>query len=138
MDDLCVPLCPLQHGAQRSERGNCVHPRRADSADPKFLQPLHPVRSQSGIHGACPNYRGSTGYGKEFQQANLFDMGGGDLQDILAGVDWIKQTGHLDPKKIAVMGASYGGYLSMMAVTKAPEVWAAGIPIVPFVNWLTE
>jgi dipeptidyl aminopeptidase/acylaminoacyl peptidase len=86
----------------------------------------------------APNYRGSTGYGKEFQQANLFDMGGGDLQDVLAGVDWIKQTGHLDPKKIAVMGGSYGGYLSMMALTKAPEVWAAGVPIVPFVNWFTE
>jgi dipeptidyl aminopeptidase/acylaminoacyl peptidase len=86
----------------------------------------------------APNYRGSTGYGREFQQANLFDMGGGDLQDVLAGVDWIKQTGHLDPKKIAVMGGSYGGYLSMMAVTKAPEVWAAGVPIVPFVNWFTE
>ncbi|HLV86586.1 MAG TPA: S9 family peptidase [Candidatus Sulfotelmatobacter sp.] len=85
-----------------------------------------------------PNYRGSTGYGKDFQQANLFDMGGGDLQDVLAGVDWIKQTGHLDPKKIAVMGGSYGGYLTMMAVTKAPELWAAGIPIVPFVNWFTE
>ncbi len=86
----------------------------------------------------APNYRGSTGYGKEFQHANLFDMGGGDLQDILAGVDWIKQTGHLDPKKIAVMGASYGGYLSMMAVTKAPDIWAAGVPIVPFVDWFTE
>ncbi len=86
----------------------------------------------------APNYRGSTGYGKEFLKANLFDMGGGDLQDVLAGVDWIKQTGHLDPKKIAVMGGSYGGYLSMMAVTKAPELWAAGVPIVPFVNWFTE
>jgi len=86
----------------------------------------------------APNYRGSTGYGKEFQQANLFDMGGGDLQDVLAGVDWIKQTGHLDSKKIAVMGGSYGGYLSMMAVTTAPDVWAAGVPIVPFVNWFTE
>jgi len=86
----------------------------------------------------APNYRGSTGYGREFQQANLFDMGGGDLDDVLAGVDWIKQTGHLDPKKIAVMGGSYGGYLSMMAVTKAPNLWAAGVPIVPFVNWFTE
>ncbi len=86
----------------------------------------------------APNYRGSTGYGKEFQEANLFDMGGGDLQDVLAGVDFIKQTGHLDPKKIAVVGGSYGGYLSMMAVTKAPDLWAAGVPIVPFVNWFTE
>lgn len=86
----------------------------------------------------APNYRGSTGYGKEFQQASLFDMGGGDLQDVLAGVDFIKQTGHLDPKKIAVVGGSYGGYLTMMAVTKAPDIWAAGVPIVPFVNWFTE
>jgi len=94
--------------------------------------------ANQGYMVLAPNYRGSTGYGKEFQQANLFDMGGGDLQDVLAGVDWIKQTGYLDPKKIAVMGGSYGGYLSMMAVTKAPEVWAAGVPIVPFVNWFTE
>ncbi len=94
--------------------------------------------ANQGYMVLAPNYRGSTGYGMKFQQTNLFDMGGGDLQDVLAGVDWIKQTGHLDPKKIAVMGGSYGGYLSMMSVTKAPEVWAAGVPIVPFVNWFTE
>ncbi|HTZ97225.1 MAG TPA: S9 family peptidase [Terriglobales bacterium] len=86
----------------------------------------------------APNYRGSTGYGKEFQQANLFDMGGGDLQDVLAAADFIKQTGYLDPKKIALVGGSYGGYMTMMGVTKAPDVWAAGVPIVPFVNWFTE
>jgi dipeptidyl aminopeptidase/acylaminoacyl peptidase len=86
----------------------------------------------------APNYRGSTGYGKEFQQANLFDMGGGDLQDVLAAADWIQQTGYVDPKKLILMGGSYGGYLTMMGVTKAPEIWAAGVPIVPFVNWFTE
>jgi dipeptidyl aminopeptidase/acylaminoacyl peptidase len=86
----------------------------------------------------APNYRGSTGYGKEFQQANLFDMGGGDLQDVLAAADWIKQTDYVDPKKLILMGGSYGGYLTMMGVTKAPDVWAAGVPIVPFVNWFTE
>ena len=86
----------------------------------------------------APNYRGSTGYGKEFQQANLFDMGGGDLQDVLAATDFLMATGYPDKKKLVVMGGSYGGYLSMMAVTKAPELWAAGVPIVPFVNWFTE
>jgi dipeptidyl aminopeptidase/acylaminoacyl peptidase len=100
----------------------------------RFIQ----YAANQGYMVLAPNYRGSTGYGKEFQQANLFDMGGGDLQDVLAGADFIKQTGYLDAKKIAVMGGSYGGYLSMMAVTKAPEVWAAGVPIVPFVNWFTE
>ncbi len=86
----------------------------------------------------APNYRGSTGYGKDFQQANLFDMGGGDLQDVLAAADFLKQTGYPDPKKLIAMGGSYGGYMTMMAVTKAPDVWAAGVPIVPFVNWFTE
>jgi dipeptidyl aminopeptidase/acylaminoacyl peptidase len=94
--------------------------------------------ANQGYFVIAPNYRGSTGYGKEFQQANLFDMGGGDLQDVLAAADWIKQTGYVDPKKLILMGGSYGGYMTMMGVTKAPEVWAAGVPIVPFVNWFTE
>jgi dipeptidyl aminopeptidase/acylaminoacyl peptidase len=113
------------HGGPKSQTVNSFN---------RFIQ----YAANQGYMVLAPNYRGGTGYGKEFEEANLFDMGGGDLQDVLAGVDWIKQTGHLDPKKIAVMGGSYGGYLSMMAVTKAPDVWAAGVPIVPFVNWFTE
>jgi dipeptidyl aminopeptidase/acylaminoacyl peptidase len=91
-----------------------------------------------GYFVLAPNYRGSSGYSKEFQQANLFDMGGGDLQDVVAAGEWLKQTGYVDPKKVILMGGSYGGYLTMMGVTKAPEMWAAGVPIVPFVNWFTE
>jgi dipeptidyl aminopeptidase/acylaminoacyl peptidase len=100
----------------------------------RFVQ--HTVNQ--GYMVIAPNYRGSTGYGKEFQDANLFDMGGGDLQDVLAAADFVLKTGYLDPKKLVVMGGSYGGYMTMMAVTKAPDVWAAGVPIVPFVNWFTE
>ncbi|GAC1430782.1 MAG: S9 family peptidase [Terriglobales bacterium] len=100
----------------------------------RFIQYM----ANQGYIVVAPNYRGSTGYGKEFQQANLFNMGGGDLQDVLSAAEWIKQTGFVDPKKLVLMGSSYGGYLTMMGVTKAPEVWAAGVPIVPFVNWFTE
>ena len=100
----------------------------------RFIQYM----ANQGYIVIAPNYRGSTGYGKEFQQANLFDMGGGDLQDVLAAADWIKQTDYVDPKKLILMGGSYGGYLTMMGVTKAREVWAAAVPIVPFVNWFTE
>ncbi|MFB3917378.1 MAG: alpha/beta fold hydrolase [Terriglobales bacterium] len=91
-----------------------------------------------GYFVIAPNYRGSTGYGKQFQDANRFDMGGGDLQDVLAAADWIKRSSYIDPKKLVVMGGSYGGYMTMMGLTKAPEMWAAGIAIVPFVNWFTE
>lgn len=94
--------------------------------------------ANQGFFVIAPNYRGSSGYGKEFRDANRFDMGGGDLEDVVAAADWLARTGYVDAKKIAVMGGSYGGYLSMMAVTKAPEHWAAGVPIVPFVNWFTE
>jgi dipeptidyl aminopeptidase/acylaminoacyl peptidase len=113
------------HGGPTSQTKNSFN---------RFIQ--HMVNQ--GYMVLAPNYRGSRGYGKEFQQANLFDMGGGDLQDVLSGAEWIKQTGFLDPNKIVLMGGSYGGYMTMMAVIKAPDIWAAGVPIVPFVNWFTE
>ena len=119
------PAIVYVHGGPTSQTMNTFN---------RFVQYM----ANQGYIVIAPNYRGSTGYGKEFQQANLFDMGGGDLQDVLAAADWIKQTGYVDPKKLILMGASYGGYMTMMGVTKAPELWAAGVPIVPFVNWFTE
>jgi len=119
------PAIVYVHGGPTSQTMNTFN---------RFVQYM----ANQGYVVIAPNYRGSTGYGKEFQQANLFDMGGCDLQDVLAAADWIKQTGYVDPKKLILMGGSYGGYLTMMGVTKAPEVWAAGVPIVPFVNWFTE
>jgi len=86
----------------------------------------------------APNYRGSTGYGKQFTDANMGDAGGQELNDVLDAAEWIRKSAFVDPKKLIVMGGSYGGYLSMMAVTKAPDMWAAAVPIVPFVNWFTE
>jgi dipeptidyl aminopeptidase/acylaminoacyl peptidase len=94
--------------------------------------------ANAGYLVIAPNYRGSTGYGKEFMDANRFDMGGGDLADVLAAAEWIKKSGYPDPKKIVLLGGSYGGYLTMMGVTKQPDEWAAGVPLVPFVNWFTE
>ena len=91
-----------------------------------------------GFFVIVPNYRGSSGYGKEFEDANRFDMGGGDLDDIVSAADWIIKTGYVDAKKIALYGGSYGGYLTMMAITKFPERWAAAAPWIPFVNWFTE
>ena len=90
-----------------------------------------------GFFVILPNFRGSTGYGKEFEDANRFDMGGGDLEDVVAAADWITKTGYVDRKKIAIMGGSYGGYLTLMAATKAPDQWAAAVPFIPFVNWFT-
>ncbi|HWR14557.1 MAG TPA: S9 family peptidase [Terriglobales bacterium] len=113
------------HGGPNSQTLNGFNP---------FMQYI----LNQGYIVVAPNYRGSTGYGKQFERANILDMGGGDLQDNLAAMDFIQKTGYADPKKMIVMGRSFGGYLTMMAVTKAPEMWAAGVAIVPFVNWFTE
>ena len=113
-----------------------VHGGPADQYQNFFVRIVQYLVNQ-GFFVIAPNYRGSTGYGKEFEDANRFDMGGGDLEDVISAAEWIKKTGFIDPKKVAVMGGSYGGYLTMMAVTKAPELWAAAVPFFPFVNWFT-
>ncbi|PSN94330.1 hypothetical protein B9Q09_04305 [Candidatus Marsarchaeota G2 archaeon ECH_B_SAG-C16] len=87
---------------------------------------------QRGFSVIAPNYRGSTGYGRVFNHLNDGDLGGGDLQDV------IQAKRVLGSKRVAVLGASYGGYLTMMCVTKFPDEWCSAVAIVPFVNWFTE
>jgi dipeptidyl aminopeptidase/acylaminoacyl peptidase len=85
----------------------------------------------------APNFRGSTGFGREFMESLRKDAGGGDLKDLVAAVDYLKSTGYVDPSRIAITGGSWGGYLTLMALTKYPEIWAAGVSIVPLANWFT-
>ena len=85
----------------------------------------------------APNYRGSTGYGRDFQKANHMDAGGAELQDVVDAAEFIKKSPYVDPKNIVLMGRSYGGYLTLMGVTKFPDEWSAAVPIVPFANWFT-
>ena len=66
----------------------------------------------------CPNVRGSTGYGWDFLAANKNDWGGGDFKDVMAGVDFLLARGGLDKNRIGIAGWSYGGYMSMWAVTQ--------------------
>ena len=114
-----------------------IHGGPASQAVDGF-DPLVQYLVNQGYLVIAPNYRGSSGYGKEFMYANGRDLGGSDLNDVLDAAECIKKSPFVDPKKLVVMGASYGGYLTMMALTKAPDLWAAGVAIVPFVNWTTE
>lgn len=86
----------------------------------------------------CPNYRGSTGYGKTWQEANRYNLGIGDLQDVMGAADYLVSQNLADKDKLSVTGGSYGGYMTMMAITKYPDEWAASVSIVPFLNWFTE
>jgi dienelactone hydrolase len=69
----------------------------------------------------APNYRGSTGYGKEYEEKNRFDMGGGDLRDVVSAARYLSSTGLADPRRIGIMGGSYGGYMTMLALGKSPD-----------------
>jgi dipeptidyl aminopeptidase/acylaminoacyl peptidase len=84
----------------------------------------------------APNYRGSTGYGKKWQNASRYDMGGVDTDDCAAGVNYLLENNLADKDKIAVTGRSHGGYLTMTSLTMYPELWAAGSAVVPFLNWI--
>ncbi len=101
----------------------------------------YPLMSHLASRGwvvLAPNYRGSTGYGREWQLANRYDLGHGDTMDVAAGVDYLVREGLADPKKIAVTGRSHGGYLTMSCLTEYPERWACGSAVVPFLNWFTS
>jgi len=85
----------------------------------------------------APNVRGSTGYGREFQHANYQDLGGGDLQDEVFAAKFLGATGYVNPRKIGITGGSYGGFMTLMAIGRTPEVWAAGVELYGIINWMT-
>jgi dipeptidyl aminopeptidase/acylaminoacyl peptidase len=85
----------------------------------------------------APNVRGSTGYGIEFQKANYQDLGGGDLQDEVYAARFLQATGYVDPRKIGITGGSYGGFMTLMAIGKTPDVWAAAVEAFGIINWMT-
>ena len=84
-----------------------------------------------------PNVRGSTGYGQPFQNANYQDLGGGDLKDVIAGKQFLVDTGYVDPAKVGITGGSYGGYMTLIALAKTPEEFAAGAQLFGIINWFS-
>jgi dipeptidyl aminopeptidase/acylaminoacyl peptidase len=85
----------------------------------------------------APNVRGSTGYGMEFQKANFQDLGGGDLQDEVYATKFLLDTGYVHGKKIGITGGSYGGFMTLMAIGKTPDVWAAAVELFGIIDWYT-
>jgi dipeptidyl aminopeptidase/acylaminoacyl peptidase len=74
----------------------------------------------------------------EFQKANYKDLGGGDLQDEVHAAKFLVATGFVNPRKIGITGGSYGGYMAMIAIGRAPDVWAAAVELFGITDWLTE
>lgn len=78
----------------------------------------------------CPNIRGSTGYGVAWRDANLRDWGGGDLEDVAAGAEYLRGLPCVDGSRLGVFGTSFGGFMSYLIAVKKPELFKVSVPIV--------
>lgn len=76
------------------------------------------------------NYRGSTTFGREFKEKIWGDMGHWEVEDMVAARNWLIEQNIAQPDAILVTGASYGGYLTLMALGKQPGLWAGGMAVV--------
>jgi len=83
----------------------------------------------------APNVRGSTGYGRAFMESNTYDLGGRDLEDEAWAAKFVAESGYGDLKRVGITGGSYGGYMSLIAVGRMPDFWAASVELYGIVNW---
>jgi dipeptidyl aminopeptidase/acylaminoacyl peptidase len=82
------------------------------------------------------NNRGSSGYGKSFYKMDDLNHGDKDLKDCIWGKKWLQSQGYIDTAKIGIIGGSYGGYMTMAAMTFTPDEFKVGVNIFGVTNWL--
>jgi dipeptidyl aminopeptidase/acylaminoacyl peptidase len=124
--DGTAPAILFPHGGPSNQALDYWNPNRTPLA-----------LASRGFVVIAPNVRGSTGYGRTFEQANHMDLGGGDLKDEIAARQFLIDTGYVDPKRIGMTGGSYGGFMTLMALAKTPDLWAAGVDEYGIIDWST-
>lgn len=110
-----LPLVLYVHGGPWVRGANW-----AWRAEPAYLASL-------GYAVFEPAFRGSTGWGGRLHRAGWKQWGRGMQDDLNDGVDWLAKQGTIDPARVCIMGASYGGYAVMMGLARDPERWRCGI-----------
>jgi dipeptidyl aminopeptidase/acylaminoacyl peptidase len=96
-----------------------VHGGPSSATTPTFIwEGYHADLAEAGYYQFFPNPRGSYGQGEAFTRANIRDFGGGDLRDILAGIDAVEKVAPIDDKRLGLTGGSYGGFMAMWANTQ--------------------
>jgi dipeptidyl aminopeptidase/acylaminoacyl peptidase len=90
--------------------------------------------AQNGYIVLTPNYRGSVGYGEKFRNLNVEDSGGGEVNDVASGVEYLVSQGLADPARIGIGGGSHGGTMVAYEVTKRPDLFHAAIELYGVVN----
>jgi dipeptidyl aminopeptidase/acylaminoacyl peptidase len=84
-----------------------------------------------------PNIRGSTGFGRAYEMADDREKRGDALKDLEAVNKWVKAQAWCDANRVVVFGGSYGGYMTLMALTRQPDLWRAGVDLVGIANLRT-
>ncbi len=115
-----------------------VHGGPSSAVRPSFFSPdsYEAAESQAGYFVFLPNPRGSYGQGEAFTRANVKDFGHGDLKDIMAGVDTVLHRYPVDGNRLGIRGWSYGGFMTMWAVTQTNRFKAA-VSGAGLSNWLS-
>ena len=114
-----------------------VHGGPAAASTPSFAGVgLTQVLLDHGYAVLRPNPRGSFGQGEAFTLGNVRDLGHGDLRDILAGVDAAERTAPIDERRLGITGGSYGGFMTMWAVTQTRR-FKAGVAAAGISDWLS-
>ncbi len=108
------PLVVQVHGGPKGRSSNTLRSYH-----------MHAVWAARGYMVFRPNFRGSEGYGNAFATSNFRDLGGGDYRDIMAGIDHLIDQGYIDPTQLAIMGGSYGGYMTNWAISQTDRFKAA-------------
>lgn len=90
-----------------------------------------------GMALVVPNIHGSTGYGRAWQTAIHRDWGGIDLRDLRAVSEWMTEQPDFDRQRLAVYGGSYGGFATLLCVTRIPELWRCAVDVFGVANLIT-
>ncbi len=139
-DGLEIPaFLYLPPGAARDDRlpvvvevhGGPEAQRRAE------FNPLYQYFVSRGYAVFAPNVRGSTGYGLTYTHLDDVERRMDSVADLAHGARWLAESGIADPRRIAVMGGSYGGFMVLAALTAYPDLWAAGVDIVGIANFVS-
>jgi dipeptidyl aminopeptidase/acylaminoacyl peptidase len=98
-------------------------------------QMFHNLLVQKGYVVLDMDYRASEGYGRDWRDAIYRQMGHPELEDLLDGKAWLVKHHHVDPKRVGIYGGSYGGFMTEMALLRAPGEFAAGAALRPVSDW---
>ncbi len=125
------PLVIFVHGAGYLQQVK----RSMTSYEPNYL--FHQRLARKGYVVLDPDYRHSQGYGRKFRTDIYGFMGGKDLDDVVAGIDFLAEKGIVDKERVGVYGGSYGGFMTLMALFTKPDRFAAGCALRSVTDWRT-